>query len=296
MFFVELRAARRTSSRSVSPAPPPAAGPAALECGYHGNLSSSSKSAVQVQRAGRRPAGRACPGGARCRTRTAAPRGSRGPAYAEDAATSGLHRTGDPAAFIAESSPAAPARSSPPRAGWRGVRAPGGGRGLHRRRGAGRLRPRRIARSGRSRRRASSPTSSRWGSRSGTATRSARWSPRRAIARVVRERDGVLQHVRRQPRLGRRPGCAVLDVIRDERLQARARGAGCAVPATGLRDLRWAAIGDRRRPRAGGCSWGIELVRRPRTASRRRPPRRAVEGGAEAAGSPPLTDGPPTTC
>ena len=78
------------------------------------------------------------------------------------------------------------------------------------------------------------------------------------IAALVRQRHGVLQHLRGQPG-GRAVGLAVLDVLEDEGLQERARRVGRHL-ARGLRRLqeRHPLIGD---VRGSGLFLGVELVR-----------------------------------
>ena len=91
---------------------------------------------------------------------------------------------------------------------------------------------------------------------------------------VVRDRDGVLQHVRRQPGFRRDRACGARR-DRDERLQAHARAIGAQL-LNGLRELtgRHAAIAD---VRGHGLFLGVELAAAGPGGGRRR------QGGAQGA-------------
>ncbi len=108
----------------------------------------------------------------------------------------------------------------------RGLPARARGRGrLHRRRGPGRASAASEAASGASRRRASCPTSSPSASRSATATRSAPSSRRPEIAAAFANGMEYFNTFGGNP-VSCEIGLAVLDVIRDERLQERALAVG----------------------------------------------------------------------
>ena len=95
-----------------------------------------------------------------------------------------------------------------------------GRRGVHRRRGAGRASAGSARTFGRSRRRASCPTSSRWASRSATGIRWPPWSPTPEIAGAFANGMEYFNTFGGNP-VSAAIGLAVLDVIRDERLQAQ---------------------------------------------------------------------------
>ena len=127
--------------------------------------------------------------------------------------------------------------------------------------------------------RASCRTSSRWASRSATATPSARSSPTPEIARSFETGMEYFNTFGGNP-VSCAVGLAVLDVIADERLQAHAARLGARIKA-GLR-ARWTASRRSRRVRGEGLFLGVELS----DAARRRP-RRSSARGAKACCSRP---------
>ncbi len=248
----------------------------ALEWAYHGNLSSL----IDIsQYKFDRPGGTGRPAHVRL-CKVADPYrgtfGDDGPAYADDVLSACAEH--DAAAFIIESLPGCAGQIELATGYLQAAFAPRAQRrrGLHRRRGAGRLRPRRLALLG------LRDAGRRAGHRhDGQADRQRPPARRRrhhaADRALVRERHGVLQHLRRQPGLGRgRPRGARRDPRRAPAgPRARARRPVRGRPARA--DGRAPADRRRARPRAlpRASSWCATRAPASRRPPRRPPSRRA---------------------
>ena len=200
-----------------------------LDHAYHGNLTLAGRPvAVQV----RRTRWRRCPAGDRTSCRSPTPTG------APLGVAAGVRTSRPVRELLGGSRASAPAGGGllsepmPGTAGQvvlvagfprRGVRAGAcGRRRVHRRRGADRVRPGRLALLGLRAARRRPGHRHAWASRSGNGHPMGAVVTTPEVAALVRQRDGVLQHLRRQPGLGPRRARRCSTSLEDEGLQAHA--------------------------------------------------------------------------